>query len=229
VITWGAFREVGTAIWLARSRDGGDWKTQRIQTVTGWVNHYQAVYASNSRGDLAIVSGAKGSSGFIPQFRFAAAGHRLGKPIELTDYECFSRYEFFCAGVAIGEDGTAILAYQRSVDADNLAIDAVRRSPDGTLGPAQQVSDEFSKTGAHGVSIAVNRRGDAVVSMQAHGLGFVRCPVASPCVAPAYLEGEYPDRWRTSLGDDAEATVTWPKDEWLRNLDIVTRQLAAVE
>jgi hypothetical protein len=183
---------------------------------------------------LAIVSGQKQLTGrYVQEFRFAAAGSRLGEPIRLSDYECIGDIPYNCAGVALADDGTAILAYPRSVGGDDIAIDFVRRSPDGTLSPAQQISGEFWQNVFDGLSIAINRPGDAVVSFTEErgdpfaGLAFVRCPAGMPCVDATYLEGDYPARWRTSMGADAEATVTWSENEWVRDLDIVTRQLTA--
>jgi hypothetical protein len=237
-VSWGTVGDSGTAIWLARPDDGGDWTTQQVQPVSGWVDHDHAVYVSNPRGDLAFVSGQRQSSGrWLPQFRFAAAGDRLGKPIALTDYECFTDGPLYCAGVSLAEDGGATLAYPRSAGGDDIVIEVVRRTADGVLGAAQVVSEVIWQNTFHGVEMVGNGDDDTVLSftggsrLSGTGVAFVRCPSASPCADATFSDGapSWLDYWHTSLGDDAEATVTWSEEEWIRNGDVISRQLAAVE
>lgn len=234
-ITWGTTGGSGTGIWLARPGDGRGWSTQRILPVNGWVNDEHASYTSNPRGDLAVVSGREETSGRVSVLmRFAAAGEPLGDPIQPTDYQCFRNRASFCAGAALADDGTATVAYPRAAGGDDIVIEVARRAPDGTWSPAQVVSGVFWQNIFDGVVMAGNAGGDAVVSYYEErgepfaGVGFVRCPAAQEqCVAPTFLEDAFPARWRTSMGDDAEVSVTWSVDEWIRDEDIITRQLAA--
>lgn len=233
-ITWGTTGGSGTGIWLARSGAGRGWSTQRIQAVNGWVNDDHASYASNPRGDLAVVSGQLETSGRVSvHARFAEAGEPLDDPVQPTNYECFRDRPSFCAGVTLADDGTATVAYPRGAGGDDIVVEVARRAPDGTWSPAQVISGTFWQNIFDGVVMAGNDRGDAVVSYYEErgepfsGVAFGRCPAEAGCVPPTFLEDAYPQRWRTSMGDDAQVTVTWSVNEWIRDEDIITQQLAA--
>jgi hypothetical protein len=229
-ITWGTVDDSDEAIWLTRPDNSGGWSTELIGPVDGGSTPYgrvpDASFASNTRGDLVATWPQYKLGDWSVHLRFAENGHPLGESTTLSD-NCPPDASSPCAGVAIAEDGTSTVAYGRGERGD-VAIKMVRRDPDGTFTRAQTLAAGL--TWAFDMQLAGNPGGDTIVSLRTYApvrTAFARCPAGRPC-AETLLLGDDPswlDPWTTSMGADAEVTVTWSE---YHHEGIATRQLAAV-
>jgi hypothetical protein len=230
-ITWGTVDDSKRAIWLTRPDAEDGWTTQRIGPLDGGTTRYGSVpdasYASNPRGDLVVTWPQSRLGEWSLQLRFARSGHRLGEPATLSNNYCATDDSAPCAAVAMANDGTVTVAYGRGERGD-VAVEMVRRDPHGTFTPAQTLTAGL--LWAQQLQVAGNPEGDAIVSFASYPpgtSGFARCPATQPCAETLWLSDD-PSRldvWTTSMGPDAEVTVTW--SEFYHD-GIATRQLAAV-
>lgn len=184
-----------------------------------------ASYASNPRGDLVVTWPQVKLGEWSIHLRFAESGHPLGEPMTLSD-QCPPDGSNPCAAVAIAEDGTSTVAYGRGVRGD-ITIEMVRRDTDGTFTPAQTLAAGL--VWAFDMQVAGNPGGHTIVSLRTYSpsrSAFARCPAMQPCAETLWLSGDPGtlNAWTTSMGDDAEVTVTWSV---FYHDGVATRQLAA--
>jgi hypothetical protein len=235
-LTWGTLDGSDRAIWLMRPNGSGGWTSQRVAPLRGgdldygYVHHANA--AANARGDLVVAWPQQDpvSKAWTTFLRYAPAGGQLGGPRMLGDVRCLIDIPSPCASVAIAGDGTVTAAYGSNAGDDNMVVNVVRRAPDGSFSAPQPVSVPIWVNVNHGIQVAGNRRGDALVSFTGgdhHTVWtqFARCPAAAPCGATLRRlnEPSWLDPMVTSRGPSG-ATVTW--SHYYRN-GVRTRHLAS--
>jgi hypothetical protein len=221
-LTWGNLNGSSRAIWLMRPNGAGGWQSQRVAPLQGGVLDYgyvdEADYAANGDGDLVVSWQQKDRSTktWSTELRYAPARARLGLPTVLADQYCFIDNPYPCAALAMASDGTATAAYETDADGDDLVVNVVRRGPDGNFTPPQDVSVPIWVNTFHGVQVAGNLAGDAIVSFtggdhRTSWTEFARCPARSSCTATLRRQNDpsWLDSWVSSIGPRAGATVTW--------------------
>ena len=221
VVAWGHRQGSAGSLWLERLGRADDWHSTRIGPTQGqrlaynWVP--QARFAADPDGNLAAVWSQQDPQTHrwttLVRYR-STAGGGLGPAQTLGHARCDYLYQW-CADVAMGSSGRAVLAWAKP-GADGQRVVAARTTRSGRLSAPQTLYAESVDYVFRGVAVEANASGDATINFiggdaKVFYQEFARCPAGSRCRplvrrenAPSWL-----DPLAFTVAPSGVSTMSW--------------------